>query len=109
MFLFVRCKYRNKNKLNFYNKSTVLLVEVLRKNPLHNHFHIHLYPMTTEERLTEYLEYFATAKFPPVPIQINAYMSVTGVDSFIQGQVNSIRNARNTDAGRERTSSIWKS
>lgn len=57
--------------------------------------------MTTEGRLSEYLEYFSTAKFPPVPFRINRYMSVTGVDGFIQSQVNSIRSGRNTDAGRE--------
>lgn len=57
--------------------------------------------MTTEERLSEYLEYFSTAKFPPVPFRINKYMSVTGVDGFIQSQVSSIRSPRNTDAGRE--------
>lgn len=57
--------------------------------------------MTTEGRLAAYLEYFSTAKFPPVPFRINKYMSVTGVDGFIQSQVNSIRSARNTDSGRE--------
>ena len=57
--------------------------------------------MTTEERLSAYLEYFKTAKFPPVPFRINRYMSVTGVEGFIRSEVNAIRSPRNTDTGRE--------
>jgi hypothetical protein len=50
-----------------------------------------------EIELQELLTFFEGARFPDLPFKLNKYMTLVGVDKFIEGEVNQIRGYKGSD------------
>jgi hypothetical protein len=50
-----------------------------------------------EIELQELLVFFEDAKFPDLPFKLNGYMTLVGVEKFIEGEANQIRGYKGSD------------
>jgi hypothetical protein len=49
------------------------------------------------QELEELLIFFKSANFPEVPFQLNKYMTVVGIEKFIEGEAKAIREYKGSD------------